>query len=132
MKFVVWLSYLILFSSAPVLALESESCLEKGAKLEGTKRTEFLETCLDQVNSPENVKALEKRQKSARCEGNAKNLNLAGQAKANYISKCLNQNEAAAALKEEQAGDAHKTGEGKKASSSKPAQSKPKSEAARK
>jgi hypothetical protein len=131
MKFVVWLSYLILFSSAPVLALESESCLEKSAKLEGTKRTEFLETCLDQVNSPENVKSIEKRHKSDQCEGNAKNLNLAGQAKANYIGKCVNQNEAAAALKDEQAGDATKSGEGRKASPSKPVRAKPKSETAR-
>ncbi|HEY0664806.1 MAG TPA: hypothetical protein VGD24_01945, partial [Gallionella sp.] len=129
--FVVWLSYLVVFSSAPVLALESKSCLEKSEKFDVTKRTEFLETCLDQVNNTENVRALEKKHKADLCEGNARNMKLSGQAKANYIGKCVNKNEAAAALKEDKAGEVAK-GESKKASSVKTVKQKQKTETTRK
>lgn len=119
MRFIVWLSHLLVFCSAPVYALESSNCLEKSAKLDGVKRSKFLEKCLDQVSSPENVKTIDRRRKSDLCVGNAKNLKLAGQAKSNYIAKCVNKNEAAAALKHDKASKTAKRRASKKVSSSK-------------
>jgi len=45
-------------------------------------------------SSPENVKAVALKQKTMNCEQNAKNKKLQDSQKLNYISACLNKNEA--------------------------------------
>ena len=49
---------------------------------------------LTQNSSPENVQAVALRNKAMYCHQNAKNLGLLGDAHANYMTSCINKNEA--------------------------------------
>lgn len=49
---------------------------------------------LAKANSPENVKAVASQQKKLYCEQNAKNKKLEGGNKEEYLTACLNKNEA--------------------------------------
>ncbi len=87
-----------LFSiNAPVMAKDGKSCEAESSKLPPQERSAYIKRCLAQLNDPVNVKQEQQQSKQVRCEQNAKNQNLQGNAKASYISSCMNKDEAAAA-----------------------------------
>lgn len=96
MKYIVPLICLLQIAIAtPALALQGSECLANSKKLSPAERESFMKTCLAQAREPGNVKAEERKQKSAQCEQNAKNKKLQGSDKARYHDECLNRNDAA-------------------------------------
>lgn len=78
----------------PVLAFGATNCESKDAQMSTAQRTAFTKQCLADISSPANVAYLAQQQKQMSCEQNAKNKSLQGTAKANYLAKCVNQNDA--------------------------------------
>ncbi len=87
-------SLLALSVFAPVLAFAAGNCEPKNSQLSTAQRTAYIKQCLADSSSPANVKKIAGLQKKMSCEQNAKNKSLQGAAKANYISSCVNRNEA--------------------------------------
>lgn len=73
---------------------DANNCAEKSKQLKKSERQAYIKSCMDQLSSPANVKEKEQANKRAICEQNAKNQHLDGNAKANYLSECVNKNEA--------------------------------------
>jgi hypothetical protein len=96
MKYIASLICLLLVTiSTPSFALKGSDCSAKSAKLNPSEREDFMKSCLAQAEDPANVKEEERKHKSAVCEQNAKNKKLQGNDKANYLTNCMNKNEAA-------------------------------------
>jgi hypothetical protein len=91
--------FAMLFASTSVMALDGKSCEAKSAQLKLSERDAFMKSCLAQLSTPANVKETQQQDKRVRCEQNAKNQNLQGNEKGNYITSCITENEAAAAAK---------------------------------
>lgn len=54
-----------------------------------------VQKCLARMNSPASVRARHEQEKRSHCEQNAKNNRLQGGARTRYISRCMNENQAA-------------------------------------
>lgn len=85
--------------SAPAMSMDAKTCEAQSAKMPATERSAFMKKCLADLSSPSNVKERQQQEKRARCEQNAKNQKLQGGAQANFVSSCMNKNEAAEAAK---------------------------------
>jgi psiF repeat len=85
--------FTVLFAVTPAMAKDAGNC---GANSSQVKPSE-MHDCLARMNDPSRVKERQQQEKRDRCEQNAKNRKLEGGAKANFISSCMNENEAAAA-----------------------------------
>ena len=92
-------SFFALAILAPVAALAAGNCEPKNAQLTTVQRTAFIKQCLAESASPANVKRVTEQQKKMSCEQNAKNKALQGTARADYITRCLYQNDAKDAAK---------------------------------
>lgn len=77
--------------SVPAMGKGNESC--------GGPKSTPAETrdCLARMSDPARVRERHEQEKRDRCEQSAKNRNLQGNAKANYLSSCMHENQAAAA-----------------------------------
>lgn len=83
--------------AVPALAAAAaNNCTSQSTKLKSSERSAFMKSCLAQLNSPSSVKEKEQQNKKALCEQNAKNRNLQGNEKSNYLATCMNVNEAQA------------------------------------
>ncbi len=97
MKHIATLTSLLLIAiTTPALALQGSECSARSQKLPLAERADFMKSCLEQAESPANVQEEERKRKSGLCEQNAKNKKLQGNDKSNYITSCMNKNEAAA------------------------------------
>jgi hypothetical protein len=86
---------LLTLMAASAEASEGRGCLAQSAGLKNQERTVFLTKCLAAASKPENVYVETMKHKLQRCDQNAKNLALQGQAKGDYIYSCLSKNDAA-------------------------------------
>ena len=86
----------LLLASPAWAAVDPNTCAEKSKQVKRSERDAFIKSCMAQVNSA--AKDANQQNKKALCEQNARNHKLEGSAKSNYISECLNRNEAAAAV----------------------------------
>jgi hypothetical protein len=92
-------SFALLPFSAPALAKDGKTCQAESAKLPAAERNAYMQKCIAQLGDPSNVKQKQQQDKQARCEQNAKNQNLQGNAKSSYLSSCMTKDEATAAKK---------------------------------
>lgn len=100
MKYIAPLICLSLITIAtPAIALQGSECLESSKKLNPAERESFMKTCLAKAQDPANVREVERKQKSAQCEQNARNKKLQGNEKTKYHDNCMNKNDAAAIAK---------------------------------
>lgn len=95
------LSLLVCFALLPVshavMAKDGKTCQAESAKLPAAERNAYMQKCIAQMGDPSNVREKQQQDKQARCEQNAKNQNLQGNAKSAYVSSCMTKDEAAAA-----------------------------------
>jgi len=97
MKIIASLTCLLLVCIAtPALALQGGDCSARSQKLKPSERDAFMKSCLAKAGEPANVQEEERKQKSARCEQNARNKKLQGNERTEYHTNCMNKNEAAA------------------------------------
>jgi hypothetical protein len=97
MKIIASLTCMLLVSIAtPALALQGGDCAARSQTLKPSERDAFMKSCLAKAGDPANVQEEERKQKSARCEQNARNKKLQGNEKVQYHTNCMNKNEAAA------------------------------------
>lgn len=87
-------SFLTLSILTPLVALGAVNCEPKDAQLSTVQRIAHIKQCLAEAGSPANVKRVAEQQKRMSCEQNAKNKALQGAAKADYVARCLDQNDA--------------------------------------
>jgi len=92
LKLLPHLLLLLIASSAE--AHEGRNCLEQASRLSGLDRTVFLKGCLASASAPVNTQEAALKAKRLRCAQNAKNRTLQGDEKIDYITACLNKNEA--------------------------------------
>jgi len=90
------MGFLGFFIAAPALAADANSCASQSAKLKSSERNAFMKTCMAQLSSPASIKEKEQQNKKALCEQNAKNRKLQGNEKSNYLTTCMNENQAQA------------------------------------
>ncbi|MFM2407885.1 MAG: hypothetical protein RL358_627 [Pseudomonadota bacterium] len=86
-----------LFFSLNVTAQTGQDCENKSKQIKPSTRHEFLKSCLEQVSLPANVHAVAQQKKQETCAQNEKNMKHDGVTKPNYISECMNRNDAATA-----------------------------------
>lgn len=94
---------LALSLSAPAVTLAGGNCEIGNAKLSSAQRTAYLKQCLAESSAPANIKRVAQQQKKASCEQNARNLALKGNAKTDYVAKCMVENEARDAMEAQSA-----------------------------
>ncbi len=82
-----------LFVNAPAMAKDATNC---GSNSSQVKPSE-MHDCLARMNDPARVRERQEQTKRDHCEQNAKNRKLEGNAKASFMSSCMNENQAAAA-----------------------------------
>jgi hypothetical protein len=87
-------SFLTLSILTPLVAMGAVNCVPKNAQLSTVQRTAYIRQCLADAGSPANVKRVAEQQKKMSCEQNAKNKALQGTARADYVARCLFQNDA--------------------------------------
>ena len=87
-------SLLTLSVLTPVVAFGATNCAPKDAQMSVAQRNAYVKQCLAESATPANVARAAEQQKKMSCEQNAKNKELQGTAKADYISKCVYQNDA--------------------------------------
>ena len=95
MKSAVLLTSLLALSVlTPAIALGADTCEANDAQLTTAQNTARLKQCLAEASSPANVQRVAELEKKASCEQNARNKALHGAAKADYVTTCINRNEA--------------------------------------
>lgn len=97
-------SLLALYVLIPVLASGAGNCEPVNPQLDTAQRTAYIKQCLAELSSPANVKKVAMQQKKMSCEQNARNKALQDAAQANYVSACINSNEAKEAAEVQAAG----------------------------
>jgi len=96
-KIILCMGFLGFFTTAAsALATDANSCASQSAKLKASERNTFMKNCMAQLSSPASIKEKEQQNKKALCEQNAKNRKLQGNEKANYLTTCMNENQAQA------------------------------------
>jgi hypothetical protein len=78
----------------PLVTFAAGNCEPQNTRISTAQRTAYIKQCLADSSSPANVKRIAEQQKKMSCEQNATNKALQGAARANYVSSCLNRNEA--------------------------------------
>lgn len=87
-------SLLTLSVLTPALALGAVNCEPNNTMQDIAQRNAYIKQCLAESASPANVQRVAEQQKKMSCEQNARNKDLQGTAKADYIAKCVFQNDA--------------------------------------
>lgn len=98
MRFIATFGLLLAFPIS-TFALQGKDCLAQGERVAAEKRDATIAACLQRASSSANAKAEDRKQLTARCEQNAKNKKLQGSKRTDYISSCVNKDEAAVAKK---------------------------------
>jgi hypothetical protein len=86
-------SLLTLSVLTPALALAAVNCEPKNTQ-DIAQRNAYIKQCLAESASPANVQRVAEQQKKMSCEQNAMNKDLQGTAKADYIARCVFQDDA--------------------------------------
>ncbi len=84
---------LALFMNAPAMAKDATDCSTNSSQVKPSE----MHDCLARMNDPARVRERQEQAKRDNCEQNAKNRKLEGNAKATFMSSCMNENPAAAA-----------------------------------
>ncbi|MDD4977221.1 MAG: PsiF family protein [Gallionella sp.] len=87
------------FSAQAWAVADSQSCENRSQQLRGAAKESFLSSCLSQTlektSTPASVQAVTAQSKRKTCEQNAKNMKMEGNKRADYISDCVQSNDAA-------------------------------------
>lgn len=91
------LSLILLSFGTSASAIDGRTCEKQANRLNGAEREKFLNSCLKKLSEPSHVKEVAQTNKKSNCEQNAKNKHIPSSRKGEYVSECVNKNEAAAA-----------------------------------